>query len=253
VPYSRSLSCVVPRCVAVLSFVVAFTSARGQEAASATEAGPKTAASAAGQPADPAQKIEKRAFGIFPNYRSADASSPFRPVSVRQKFEMAAKDSFDWPLLLVSAGYAGLGQLTNQNPSLGQGAKGYANRYVRLYADLAMGNLLTEGAMPSLLAEDPRYFRRGKGRFWGRVGYATSRIFVTRTDSGGTRFNYSEVLGNSIAVGVSNAYYPDTRTVGDNLQKLTVQLANDAFSNVLKEFWPDAKRRLDKLHHGTTR
>jgi hypothetical protein len=76
--------------------------------------------------------------------------------------------------------------------------------------------------MPSLLREDPRYFQRGQGSFWGRVGYATSRIPVTRNDSGGTRFNSSELLGNCIAVGISNAYYPDGRTAAANFGKLSL-------------------------------
>jgi hypothetical protein len=59
-------------------------------------------------------------------------------------------------------------------------------------------------------------------------------------------FNFAEVGGNSIAVAVSNAWYPDTRTVHDNAEKLCIQLATDAFSNVLKEFWPDVKRHFQK-------
>ena len=205
-------------------------------------------ASDGGAPTSPQGRVEKRAFGIFPNYRSADASSPFQPISNREKMAIAVKGSFDWPQLFVAAGYAGLGQITNRNPSLGQGTKGYASRYLRIYTDLAVGNLLTEGIMPSFLHEDPRYFRRGTGSLWRRTGYATSRIFLTRTNNGGTRFNFSEVVGNSITVGISNAYYPDTRTVNSNVGKLTAQLATDAFSNVLKEFWPDVKRRLHRGH-----
>jgi len=188
--------------------------------------------------------IDKRAFGILPNYRTVDSALPYQPISPKQKMTIAAKDSFDWTLSIVAAGYAGLGQLTDQNPAFGQGVAGYANRFVRNYADQVMGNIVAEGAMPTLLHEDPRYFRRGQGQFWNRVGYATSRIFVTRTDFGGTRFNYSEVVGNSISVGISNAYYPGSRNLGANIQKFTLQLATDAFSNVLKEFWPDVKRKL---------
>ena len=157
---------------------------------------------------------------------------------------IAAQDSFDWTLSLVAAGYAGLGQLSNQNPSLGQGLAGYGNRFVRGYADQILGNVLVEGAMPILSREDPRYFRRGQGTFWSRVGYATSRIIVTRTDRGNAEFNYSEVFGNSIAVGISNEYYPGNRNLSDNVQKFTFQLATDAVSNVLKEFWPDVKRKM---------
>lgn len=79
--------------------------------------------------------------------------------------------------------------------------------------------------------------------------YALTRILITRTDSGRQRFNFSEVGGNSMAVAISNAWYPDTRTVSDNAEKLGIQLATDAFSNVLKEFWPDVKRYLQRRRH----
>ena len=69
-------------------------------------------------------------------------------------------------------------------------------------------------------------------------------------DSGGTTFNYSEWLGNASAVAISNAYYPDSRTAGDNAEKLIEQVGIDAASQVLKEFWPDIKRKL--FHKGST-
>src|SRR5438876_4738915 len=199
--------------------------------------------SAAGQqPAS--ESVDKRVFGVLPNYRTADGSRPFEPISTRQKFTIASKDSFDWPVYLISGAFASLYQLEDQNPSFGQGLKGYAKRYAGAYGDQAIGNMMTEAIFPSLLREDPRYFRRGEGGKWSRIGYAMSRILITRTDAGRPRFNFSELVGNSSAVAISNAYYPDTRTVSDNTQKLAIQLATDMFSNVLKEFWPDIKRKL---------
>jgi hypothetical protein len=186
---------------------------------------------------------DKHAFGIIPNFRTVDASTPYKPISAKQKMAIAARDSIDWTLPIVAAGYAGLGQLTSQNKTFGQGMSGYGNRFVRSYADQVMGNMLVEGVMTSAFREDPRYFRLGQGTFWSRTWYAASRVFITRTDGGKTRFNYSETIGNSLAVGISNAYYPDTRNVGDNLQRLTIQLGTDAFTNILKEFWPDVKRK----------
>jgi hypothetical protein len=226
------------------AFVLNLSCAYGQVTAP-TAATPSSPAAASGiDPAGSQEKFDKRAFGFVPNYKTADASVPYQPITPKQKMTIAAQDSFDWTLSLVAAGYAGLGQLTNQNPSLGQGLEGYGNRFVRGYADQILGNVIVEGAMPILSREDPRYFRRGQGTFWSRVGYATSRIIVTRTDRGGTEFNYSEVVGNSIAVGISDEYYPGNRSLGANCQKLTFQLATDAVSNVLKEFWPDVKHKL---------
>jgi len=144
----------------------------------------------------------------------------------------------------LAGALAGLGQLTNQSPSFGQGAKGFGHRLVTNYADQAMGNMFTEGVFPVLLHEDPRYFRRGTGSIPSRALYALTRVIVTHKDAGGVRFNYSEWLGNASAVAISNAYYPDSRTVLDNGTKLLMQVGTDAVSQVLKEFWPDIKHKL---------
>lgn len=196
------------------------------------------------------EPIDKRAFGILPDYRTARKSEQYTPITNRQKFVIAAKDSFDYPLVFVAAGFAGLGQLTDQNPSFGQGLKGYGHRLGTSYADQTIGNMMTEAIFPSLLREDPRYFLRGTGSIRSRVFYAISRIFVTRTDSGKMSFNFAEVAGNAAAVAISNAYYPDGRTVGDSVTKLAEQLATDALSQVLKEIWPDIKKKLAR-HHDT--
>ncbi|MDP9113494.1 MAG: hypothetical protein M3O20_07405 [Acidobacteriota bacterium] len=202
---------------------------------------------AAQQPAAPA--IDKRIFGVLPNYRTADGTAPFVPITTRHKFYIAAKDSFDYPVYLTAAAFAGYYQLDNENPSFGQGLKGYAKRLVTSYADQAVGNLMTEAIFPSLLHEDPRYFRIGSsgGSKWHRTGYAITRVFVVRTDKGGSSFNFSEWLGNGTAVALSNLYYPgDTRNVTDNVEKLGIAVGTDALSQVLKEFWPDIKRKLIK-------
>ena len=185
-----------------------------------------------------------RVFGVLPNYRTADASLIGTVLTSHEKLTIAAKDSFDYPLVALAGALAGFGQLTNQQPSFGQGLKGYGHRLVTNYGDQAMGNMFTEGLFPVLLHEDPRYFRRGTGGVWSRAGYALTRVIVTHADSGGMRFNTSEWAGNALAVAISNAYYPDNRTFADNGLKVLQQVGTDAVSQVLKEFWPDIKRKM---------
>ena len=78
------------------------------------------------------------------------------------------------------------------------------------------------------------------------MGYAVGQTFWTHTDSGRTQFNYSEILGNSTAVAISNAYYQDNRSASASVTKLGMQLGVDMVSNVLKEFWPDVNRRFSR-------
>ncbi len=190
---------------------------------------------------------DKRIFGVLPNYRTANESAVYMPITMQQKFTIAAKDSFDYPLLGLAAFIAAYGQLDNANPSFGQGWAGYGRRVGTAYADQVIGNMMTEGIFPSILHEDPRYFRRGTGRKWSRTWYAATRVFVTKTDSGGTRFNFSEIAGNAAGTAISNAYTPDQRNVGDNIETWWMQIGIDSASQVLKEFWPDLKH---KLFHG---
>src|SRR5262249_53592498 len=101
--------------------------------------------------------------------------------------------------------------------------------------------------LPSLFRQDPRYLRKGDGSKKSRIAYAATRIFVAKSDrTGKWGFNYSEVLGNSMVAGLGNAYYPGERKLPDNIQRLYTQLGTDAVSQILKEFWPDIKRKLHR-------
>jgi hypothetical protein len=217
--------------------------AKTQERPADATAAPPASSAAAAQTPDQEPPGGKRVLGVLPNYRTADSSQEGVAISPGRKMKIAAKDSFDYPLVLLAGAFAGLGQLTDQNPSFGQGMKGYAHRLVTNYADQAMGNMFTEGLFPVMLHQDPRYFRRGSGSVMSRTMYALSRVMVTDSDSGKRQFNYSEWLGNATGVAISNAYYPDARTFKDNGSKLLVQVGTDAASQVLKEFWPDIKKK----------
>jgi hypothetical protein len=133
----------------------------------------------------------------------------------------------------------------SQYPSFGHGAQGFGKYYGGAFADQAIGNLMSEGLFPALLRQDPRYFVKGTGGFWKRTGYAISREFITRGDDSREHFNTSELAGNAVAAGISDAYYPAAdRSFGTTANKWGQQIALDTFFNVVKEFWPDMRKRL---------
>src|SRR5580704_14186428 len=197
----------------------------------------------------PPEAESKRIFGIIPNYRTSPSLQNYKPLTTREKFKVASEDSWDRGTLALAVVFAADGQLTNGNRAFGQGVEGFSKYFCAFYADWVIGNYMTEGVYPTLLHQDPRYFRRGTGSGLSRLGYAMAQIFWTHKDSGGTQFNYSEVIGNSTAVAISQAYYPDNRTVSDAVSKLGTQLGVDMASNILKEFWPDVSKKLARKHH----
>jgi hypothetical protein len=189
-----------------------------------------------------------RILFIIPNYRTSPSLKNYEPLTSREKFKIASEDAFDRGTVGLAALFGGEGQLTNANRSFGQGAAGFGRYFGAAYGDLVIGDYMTEGVFPTLLHQDPRYFRRSTGSGWSRLGYAAGQIFWTHRDSGGTQFNYSEVIGNSTAVAISNAYYRDNRTAKDATSRLGVQLGVDMAANILKEFWPDLERKFKRKH-----
>lgn len=192
------------------------------------------------------QGEDKYIFGVLPNYRTAEMSAIGHPLTVEQKLSIAAKDSFAYPLIIIGAAYAALYQYDNSHPEFGQGVEGYAKRFGTSYSDQVVGNFMTEGIFPSLLKQDPRYFRMAHGPVKKRLWYAISRIVITNTDSGRKTINISELAGNATASAIGLSYYPEDRDVPDYLQNWGTQLGTDAMSQILKEFWPDIKRRLHR-------
>lgn len=189
---------------------------------------------------------DKRAFGVIPNYKTVEPGMKSDDMTVRDKFNIAAKDTFDYPIFFVTGALAGISHLQNQNSDFGQGGKGYAHRYVTGYADQAITTMMTEAVGPSIFHHDLRYYRKAEGSTMSRLGYTLSRILVTRTDSGGKSINYSEFFANGAAAGIANAYYPGSRTLSDNATRFATFIGTDAMGNVLKEFWPDIKHKVLK-------
>ena len=201
---------------------------------------------------DQADQGHQRIFGIIPNYRTAPTLADYHPLAPKEKFKVATQDAFDRGTFVLAALFAADAQLTAESPAFGHGAGAYPRYYAAALSDFVIGDFMTEAVYPTLLRQDPRYFRRGTGNVWARLGYAVGQIAWTHTDAGGSGFNASEILGNASAVAIGNVYYPDGRTLRSNASKLTVQLGVDAAANILKEFAPDLDRLVSRPHPSRT-
>jgi hypothetical protein len=189
-------------------------------------------------------------LGVVPNYLTVEKREAYQPLSVGGKFKITAEGAFDYFEFALVAGLAGYDQATKEDPTWRQGLGGYARRYGARFGDQLSGNLFVGAVYPTLLREDPRYFRKGEGSVGHRALYALSRIVVTKKDSGSEGFNYSEILGNATAAGLSNLYHPaDERSASETIGTWVLQLGIDAAGDEMKEFWPDLKRTLRGKHH----
>jgi hypothetical protein len=193
-------------------------------------------------PADPVSegRQTKRILFVIPNFRAVSADEHLPPQSIKEKFKTATLDSLDYSSFIFVAGQAGVAQADSSYPEFGQGAKGYGRYYWHTLADAINENYFVEFIVPSILHEDTRYYTLGKGDFAKRVGYAFTRIVITRSDSGHETFNASEFLGAGMFSGVANLYYPSQeRTLTKTYQRWVTNIAIDGCTFAFKEVWPD--------------
>jgi hypothetical protein len=193
-----------------------------------------------------------RLFYVLANYTTVENLDKFGTLSAKTKFKLSAKTMSDPITVSFIGAIALIGQARNSDPSYGQGFQGYAKRYGTFFADTGIGTLMTTSAFPTLLHQDPRYFQLGAGSTWHRAMYSVSRIFVTRADSGELQFNYSEIVGNAVAAGISNSYHPQNqRSLGNTLSVWGTEVLLNTVCNVAKEFWPDLRRKIRNHKHAT--
>jgi len=226
----------------VLALLFTLAASIGPVSAFGQDVSPQAQAAADSRPSakeSDSDQEPKRIFGIIPNYRTFPTLDDYQPIPAKEKWSVATQDAFDRGTFVLGALFAAQGQLAESNPSFGHGFSGYGKYFAASTADFIIGDFMTEAVFPAALHQDPRYFRRGTGGKWSRLGYAMGQIFWTHTDSGGMQVNVSEIAGNATAVAISNAYYPDGRTVSSNASKLAIQIGVDMAANVLKEFAPD--------------
>jgi len=189
-----------------------------------------------------------RLFYTLPNFLTLENAGQMPPLTSGQKFNVEARSSFDFVVYPWYGFLAGISQAENSERGYGQGAAGYGKRFGAMFADGTIENFMVGAALPSLLRQDPRFYQSGVGSFWRRTGYAISRIFVTRTDSGHEQFNYSEIVGSALAAGISTySYHPRAdRTLPNTLSVWGSMVGYDTLTIVVKEFWPDIRRKLSR-------
>jgi hypothetical protein len=180
---------------------------------------------------------KQRVFGVFPNFYVTYDPHPVALTS-KQKFELAWKTTIDPVTFAIVGGIAGVQQAQNTFSGYGQGASGYGKRFGAAYADLVSGTFIGSAILPSLLKQDPRYYYKGSGSKRSRILYAIANSVICKGDNGHWQPNYSNVLGNLAAGGISNLYYPAQNRNGVALtfENAAIGIGATAAANLVEEF-----------------
>jgi hypothetical protein len=183
-------------------------------------------------------KVEEkqRVLGFIPNFYVSYGPHAV-PLTSEQKFVLAWKMTIDPVTFALTGAIAGVQQAQNDFSGYGQGGQGYARRCGASYADTVTGNFIAGAILPSLLKQDPRYFYEGSGNAVSRVLYSIANSVICRGDNYRWQPNYSNILGNIAAGGISNLYYPaKDRGVGLTFENALVAIGATAAANLLEEF-----------------
>jgi len=174
------------------------------------------------------------------------AKDPYEPLSKKQKWDHFLRRTY------APTTFVGVAENTVYNHFTGGfiyccGAGAWGKQYAASLADTESRQFFGNFLFPTVLKQDPRYFPKRTGGVWSRAWYAVSRVAVTRTDSGISTFNSSELLGIAFSKGLSNAYYPDRdRGWWPTTVNILGTYQSDATTNLLREFWPDIRRVVHK-------
>lgn len=195
---------------------------------------------------------KQRVFGILPTFNTTYLGEDTVSMTAKQKFGLAFRSATDPMAFGMAAIIAGFNELGGDNNGFPWGPKGYFESTGAAYLDSFDGAMIGNAILPSILHQDPRYFRMGHGTKTRRLFYALGTTFLCKHDKTGKwEPNYSNFGGNIIAGAISNLYYPsDDGGIGLTITNGMIVSAEGAFASVLNEFWPDISRKL--LHKDPT-
>jgi len=195
----------------------------------------------------------KRILGFIPNFQTKnDDPGNQQPLTVKQKYILELHQTVDFSAHIGNLFQAALQQAANAQPHYGEGWGPYAERFGAAEADQVTSAFFMYGFLPSILHDDPRYFRRAKGSIVSRAYYAATRTAITRKDSGDPTFNIPLVAGFLLQQSISTAYYPpEDRSASRVFENWGTSLAFNSAYNELKEFYPDLIRIAFHRHRHT--
>jgi Carboxypeptidase regulatory-like domain len=182
-------------------------------------------------------EVKQRIIGVLPNFYVSYIPNA-APLTRKQKFKLALKVSVD-PVTFMTTGItAGIEQAQNDFSGYGGGFEGYSKRYGATYGTRVTSTILGAAAFPSLFHQDPRYFYKGKGKIINRALYAISTVVICKGDNGHWQPNYSNVLGNLAAGGISSFYYPDSdrHDVQVTVDNILIGVGTGAIGTLFQEF-----------------
>ena len=159
------------------------------------------------------------------------------PLSTKQKYKMAFLETVD-PSSFLRAGFgAGYDKVVGAGPDYGPGIGGFSKLYAYNFANSASTNFFSDAFIPSLVHQDPRFFRRRTGSAKSRILWVIRSQFVAFSDSGKSMPNYGNIIGFPMATALSVAYLPaENVSFGQTMEGIAIKFGISAGFDTSSEF-----------------
>lgn len=197
------------------------------------------------------EQEKQRVVGVVPQFNISYRSDAVS-MTAGQKMRLALRSQVDPVAFAVPFVVAGYREALDDDKGFGWGIEGYGKRTGAAYLDAFDGNIIGNGILPSILHQDPRYFRLGHGTITHRLLYSLATNVICKHDNTHKwEPNYSNVGGNIISGAISNLYYPPSNSgVGQAFTNGFIVTAEGGLGSIFDEFWPDVSRKV--LHRDPT-
>jgi len=166
-------------------------------------------------------------------------------LSRRERVRQYRRHTLGRRALARSAAGAAFGTALNHPHEWGRGPAGFGRRLASGFAQHVVKNTIALG-VGAWRHEVPGYVPSHRHGAWPRTKYALTNTFLVRREHHrGKSIAAGRISGAMGAGMVSRLWQPARlRTVQSGLASGGISLGADAGSNVLREFWPDIRKRM---------
>jgi hypothetical protein len=181
---------------------------------------------------------------VYPYQRFLDTNIAI-PLNWKQKGYLAVHYTTDPSSLGTIVGISAINIAVDSHTAYGPGWEGFGKLAGVSLLQNATAEFFGTFAVPSLVHQDPRYFRMPHKPIGKRILYSVTRSYVSRSDDGRTIPNYSVLATYPIIAELGNLYVPGIESDGASTAKrILTGYALDPVNNLVNEFLPDVAKRV---------
>jgi hypothetical protein len=167
------------------------------------------------------------------------------PLTWKQKGYLAVHFSSDPATIGIISGISAISIAADPHSAYGPGLEGFGKLAGISLLQNATAEFFGVFAIPSIMHQDPRYYRQPNKPFGKRILYSITRSYVSRADDGHTIPNYGVLGVYPIIAELGNLYVPGLETDGvSTTKRILTGYALDPVNNLVNEFLPDMAKHV---------